>query len=214
MVIASSVGTYLAYLELERRVKKTDSIMPELTIGEQSFVVRSAGMCVGEFKTQVGRGKGYDLNTQGEVMVKLGAKLLPIKVSVSGEFNALGQSGGMIIKVTTPTANVVAGFTGINPLEITLSIRSEKYNNRVTFDYPGPVLLKRVGQNSYRLEARTFKLPSSLSNIAENQPFLKQLAIEIKEEEGGCGEQIGSLDLTPYLMLVSQAARFLPQGGA
>ncbi|RMG44057.1 MAG: hypothetical protein D6719_02750 [Candidatus Dadabacteria bacterium] len=198
--VISLIVTSYAYATLIREQRAISSLVHKLQPGHSSYIISSAEKCAGNFSLDFtpAREKSV-LKVKGSLNVKLTEKTLLLPFSFEAVFNALGQLGGSILRVSIANIEIRAGTSEINPIKFSLSVSSDRANIRKEVVAPGPIELASEGPGSYSIRYSQLKLPAYMLEQVERQPLIKSLKIKVYRSNKNhldCNKYTGAIDIS------------------
>lgn len=214
LLSVSGFATYAGYQKLHQEISDNKGVLPTLEEGLANYSLLLNGKCFGSIRSELLAEDGYTLEFDGTLLLSMEQELLPVSMSFTGEFNALGQSGGMIFKLTTKDRVVKIGATGINPIDIDLSTSDHSRVLRAKHQIPGPILLRKLPNGSFALEY-TKALPSEKTSATPfSQSLLQSLrptvVVDASPENPRCvAEKYEAVEIGMYVRMAESLMKTL-----
>ncbi|MCO6430535.1 MAG: hypothetical protein J5J00_06710 [Deltaproteobacteria bacterium] len=210
--VASVVGASLTYAHITGHAGTSAILKKHIPLGQEQFLVVSASGCAGSFSSKLDSiASNFEYRSKGALKMKISGELIDGLFTVEAHFNSLGQLGGSLAKASFPNGEVSLGSTNINPIQVKLSVTSGSAVFTRRFTLPGPILLKRLAYDQFRIEYGGIKALPSQTNAIVNQPWLKAVLPEIRkvdDAQGKCPAEGGFIDIDSLI----QSAQLLVRG--
>lgn len=192
-----SAAGYAQLLEIEKPEKVVLRSIPE---GKTTYHMLHRNSCVGILDLEASHETLFAVNAHGKLHILLPQGLRVFSIQLQSSFNPLGQMIGSMAKTTSPDYELALSTENINPLLLRVSAKSASQRYHREFSLPGPVILSRDSDRSFRID---YFYLQSLGN-AQNVQLLESLRrlidlrlVPAQDSPVPCSAQkLSSLDLT------------------
>lgn len=201
LLLSSLIGAVLAYASILRTETPELVFLSGLNSGEQHSNIRQNEKCVGTLSTTLTHNSTYELKAGGEIRSSYSGKRSQATISVYGYFNPLGQLSDASILVAAQDAQLEIIARETNPLKIRLHAKVRERIFEHKLEIPGPLLIKKSGQN-YQLEYS--HLPSSQQSLFRtvSSAFPSDLNFHIAAEPGSQCAEADAIELSGIISSV------------
>jgi hypothetical protein len=130
------------------------------------------------------------------------------KVSLTGEFNSLGQLGGSIADLQFNDHSMRFGTIGVNPAQLVFRYTDSagKVKN-FTKSVPGPIEIYPDGKDQYRIRYRYMPVKQIKAQATSGLPLaFEELALEVLPVEDFNCDQDRYLNLDPLISAFEKLA--------
>ena len=145
IVVTSCAVSWASYTEITRRISNQILLANLLHRESRTYHATFNNTCFGTLSSHFEEtDKGRIFNAKGEFMVRQGAAIIRIALTLKLAFNELDQLGGAILRFwnkQTPQRQVVLGTSGTNPVKAELTVTQKPFPFHLEFSVPGPYTL-------------------------------------------------------------------------
>jgi hypothetical protein len=205
ILIGASGASIFFYTDIRSIEAAPAPVLSFIGEGKHRFAVIKDGLCVGEFSSELERAPVPVVTAGAGLRASYGKYLTQAGFSSRASFNPLGQLVESFSTLSGAGISATAHTLNSDPIQVEMRIEMAGERYRYQVEIPGPLMLQRNPDSSYRLLYG--HLPGA-GNLVSSLIYGLSRHFELREHEIGsnqpaCPDDLaGSIDLTPAINLL------------
>ena len=152
LFFAATIISFQAYREIQVVEHPGTSLLNSVVLGKHEYILSDSTRCVGSFTSNFLKDPGTTITSDGNFKFRLRGTTIDVKTFAGAFFNALNQLVALNISAEMPQARLDIHITNPSPMNIEILLNAGSRNFERKFTVPGPVLLLKNSDGSYRLD--------------------------------------------------------------